>query len=94
MVPTQVGMMATYGPFKGEQAFVALANIPDGQITFHDDVKFAAFVLLHELGHRRGAYGKKDDHDGISDKNGTSNEKSARNNKKVIDACFAKEVVK
>lgn len=85
-VPTQLSMLAnTDRP--NERAFVTRAAVPGGFVEFRNDVKFASFVLLHELGHRRRIY-KNDDKDSIDDKNGTSLDKTGRNNKKVLDACF------
>ncbi|HEV2705407.1 MAG TPA: hypothetical protein VGV59_05755 [Pyrinomonadaceae bacterium] len=71
-----------------EKAHVTIAFLPGTHAQFRTDVKFAAFVLLHELGHRRNIYGK-DNKDGFDDKNGTAADKTARNNLKVIDACFS-----
>ncbi|HEX8279433.1 MAG TPA: hypothetical protein VF540_12090, partial [Segetibacter sp.] len=54
----------------------------NGKITgamFENDVTFGAFVLLHELGHRRNVIESKDNGD---------DEKTARNNTKIIEACF------
>jgi YD repeat-containing protein len=85
-VPTQLSMLLnTDRP--NERAFVTRATVPGSFVEFRNDVRFAAFVLLHELGHRRGIFGK-DNKDGIDDKNGTSLEKTARNNQKILDACF------
>ena len=85
-VPTQFSMLAdTDRP--NERAFVTRAAVPGGFVEFRNDVKFASFMLFHELGHRRGIYGN-DDKDAISDKNGTSLDKTERNNKKILDACF------
>jgi YD repeat-containing protein len=85
-VPTQLSLLPnTDRPT--ETAFVTVAVIPAGYVKFQNDVKFAAFVLLHELGHRRGIYGK-DNKDAIDDKNGTRLDKTARNNQKILDACF------
>jgi len=84
-VPTQLSLLSNGRP--GETAFVTTAIVPGSYVRFQNDVKFASFILLHELGHRRGIYGK-DNKDAIDDKNGTSLEKTARNNQKILDACF------
>jgi YD repeat-containing protein len=84
-VPTQLSALPNGRP--GETALVTTAVVPGAYVLFENDVSFASFVLFHELGHRRGIYGK-DDKDAIDDKNGTSVEKTARNNKKILDACF------
>jgi RHS repeat-associated protein len=51
------------------------------------DVVMATFILGHELGHRTGIY-REDDFDG------SDPEKTARNNKKIYDACFSDSVSK
>ena len=85
-VPTQLSQLPnTDRP--NERYFVTRAQVPDGIVEFRNDVRFASFIILHELGHRRAIFGK-DNKDHIDDKNGTSLEKSARNNKKILDACF------
>jgi hypothetical protein len=71
----------------GERVFVTFAAVPGSNVVFRNDIKFASFVLLHELGHRRGIYGN-DNKDAVSDKHGTGAEKTERNNQKIIDACF------
>jgi len=76
------------GGFPGERRFVTRADVPGGGfVEFRNDVRFASFTLLHELGHRRGIY-SNDDKDNVDDKNGTRLEKIARNNQKILDACF------
>jgi hypothetical protein len=94
-INSQGGFMSQDGrvtTLSGETAFV-VALIPGekpGEVVpdpFTDGVVFAAFVLLHELGHRSGIYGK-DDEDGKDDKNGTALEKVVRNNKKLYEACY------
>jgi hypothetical protein len=83
--PTQLALLPNGRP--NERAFVTRAAVPGGFVDFANDVRFASFVLLHELGHRRGIYGK-DGKDGIADKNGSALEKTARNNQKILNVCF------
>jgi RHS repeat-associated protein len=80
------------GRFMAQDGTIPYVNEPndkmyDVNLFGLEDVESAAFILLHELGHRRGIFGK-DDNDGIDDKNGTAEEKNKRNSKKVLDACF------
>lgn len=54
---------------------------PGEHVNIGVDVVAAAFILAHELGHRTGIYGK-------DDKDGGKPDRTARNNKKIYDACF------
>jgi hypothetical protein len=82
--------LAGLGQQPDDRVFVRFARLPAEVVTFATDVRFASFILLHELGHRTGSYGK-DDKDGLDDKNGTGPDKTARNNQKVVNACFSSQ---
>jgi hypothetical protein len=74
------GFFAKDGKVKaqiGGDAFVPKFSTPTKDYRVANDVKFAAFILLHELGHRAKIYPKKDDDDDSLDK-------TKRNNEKVV----------
>jgi Zn-dependent peptidase ImmA (M78 family) len=54
---------------------------PNEYIHISDDLEMAEFILAHELGHKRGIFGADDIDRGDGDR-------TARNNKKIYDACF------
>jgi len=51
------------------------------QLVVLGEVENAAFILAHELGHRRKIYGKNND-------DGQDMDRNTKNNRKIWEACF------
>jgi hypothetical protein len=65
----------------GFDSFTVLNGENRSRVQMPSDINTAAFILLHELGHRCGIFGKDDKDAGDSDK-------GERNNYKIWEACF------